>query len=146
MRGCIALLSLVSTSVFSQVTIEGAWSRATPPGAKVAAGYLTIRNAGASADRLVAASSPAAARVETHVIEKQGEILRMREVKGYEVPAKGSFELKPGGPHLMLVDIKAPLKEGEKLPVTLRFEKAGEVKAELEVRALGAPKAQPHRH
>jgi periplasmic copper chaperone A len=146
MRGFIALLSLVSTSVFSQVTIEGAWSRATPPGAKVAAGYLTIRNAGASADRLVAASSPAAARVETHVIEKQGEILRMREVKGYEVPAKGRFELKPGGPHLMLVDIKRPLKEGEKLPLVLRFQNAGEVKVELEVRALGAPKAQPHRH
>ena len=146
MRGFIALLSLVSTSVFSQVTVEGAWSRATPPGAKVAAGYLTIRNAGASADRLLAASSPAAARIETHVIEKQGEILRMREVKGYEVPAKGSFELKPGGAHLMLVDIKRPLKEGEKLPLVLRFQNAGEVKAELEVRALGAPKAQPHRH
>jgi copper(I)-binding protein len=146
MKGLVALLSLVSTSVFSQVSVEDAWSRATPPGAKVAAGYLTLRNQAASADRLMAASSPVAARVETHVTEKQGEVLRMREVKGYEVPAKGSYELKPGGAHLMLVDIKRPLKEGEKVPLVLRFQNAGEVKVELEVRALGAPKAQPHRH
>jgi copper(I)-binding protein len=146
MRYCIALLCLVSTAAFSQVEIENAWSRATAPGAKVGAGYFTIRNQSAAPDRLIGASSAVAARVETHVVEKQGEILRMREVKGYEVPAKGSFELKPGGAHLMLVDIKRPLKEGEKLPLVLRFQNAGEVKAELEVRALGAPKAQPHRH
>jgi len=139
MRYFVALLSLVSTSVFSQVQISDAWSRATPPGAKIAAGYLTIRNQGAAADRLIGASSPAAARVEPHVTEKQGEVMRMREVKGYDVPAKGSYELKPGGAHLMLVDIKRPLKEGDKVPLVLRFQKAGEVKVELEVKALGAP-------
>ena|SRR5688572_9140008 len=146
MRCLVALLSLVSTSVFSQVTIENAWSRATAPGAKVGAGYFTIRNQSAAPDRLVGASSPAAARVETHVIEKQGEILRMREVKGYEVPAKGSFELKPGGPHLMLVDIKAPLKEGDRVPVTLKFEKAGEVAVQLRVERLGATPSKGHAH
>jgi len=139
MRHFVALLSLVSTSVFSQVQISDAWSRATPPGAKIAAGYLTIRNQGATADRLIGASSPAAARVEPHVTEKQGEVMRMREVKGYDVPAKGSYELKPGGAHLMLVDIKRPLKEGDKVPLVLRFQKAGEVKVDLEVKALGAP-------
>ena len=139
MRHFVALLSLVSTSVFSQVQISDAWSRATPPGAKIAAGYLTIRNQGAAADRLIGASSPAAARVEPHVTEKQGEVMRMREVKGYDVPAKGSYELKPGGAHLMLVDIKRPLKEGDKVPLVLRFQKAGEVKVDLEVKALGAP-------
>ena len=139
MRHFVALLSLVSTSVFSQVQISDAWSRATPPGAKIAAGYLTIRNQGATADRLIGASSPAAARVEPHVTEKQGEVMRMREVKGYDVPAKGSYELRPGGAHLMLVDIKRPLKEGDKVPLVLRFQKAGEVKVDLEVKALGAP-------
>ena len=119
MRYFVALLSLVSTSVFSQVQISDAWSRATPPGAKIAAGYLTIRNQGATADRLIGASSPAAARVEPHVTEKQGEVMRMREVKGYDVPAKGSYELRPGGAHLMLVDIKRPLKEGDKVPLVL---------------------------
>ena len=144
MRYFVALLSLVSTSVFSQVEIHDAWSRATPPGAKVGAGYMTIRNKGAAADRLVGASSPAAARVETHVMDKQGEIMRMREVKGYDVPANGSFELKPGGPHLMLVDIKRPLKAGERIPIVLRFQNAGEIKADFEVKALGAQKAHGH--
>jgi copper(I)-binding protein len=144
MRLLIALLSLVSTSVFAQVEVEHAWSRATAPGAKVGAGYLIIRNQAEKADRLLGASSSVAARVETHIVEKQGEVMRMREVKGYEVPAKGSFELKPGGPHLMLVDIKRQLKEGEKVPLVLRFQNAGEISAELEVRPLGAPKA--HRH
>jgi copper(I)-binding protein len=134
----------VSTSVFSQVEVGNAWSRATAPGAKVGAGYLTIRNKAEKADKLLGASSSVAARVETHIVEKQGEVMRMREVKGYEVPAKGSFELKPGGPHLMLVDIKRQLKEGEKVPLVLRFQNAGEISAELEVRPLGAPKA--HRH
>jgi copper(I)-binding protein len=144
MRLLIALLSLVSTSAFSQVEVENAWSRATAPGAKVGAGYLTIRNKAEKADKLLGASSSVAARVETHIVEKQGEVMRMREVKGYEVPAKGSFELKPGGPHLMLVDIKRQLKEGEKVPLVLRFQNAWEISAELEVRPLGAPKA--HRH
>ena len=144
MRGWVALLWLVSTSAFSQVSIENPWSRATAPGAKVGAGYFTIRNQSATPDRLVGASSPAAARVETHVVEKQGEILRMREVKGYEVPAKGSFELKPGGAHLMLVDLKAPLKEGDKVPLTLKFEKAGEVAVQLRVERLGATPAHKH--
>ena len=144
MRYFVVLLSLVSTSVFSQIEISDAWSRATPPGAKVAAGYLTMRNKSAAADRLVGASSPAAARVETHVSEKQGEVMRMREVKGYEVPAKGSFELKPGGAHLMLVDVRRPFKEGDKIPLVLRFQNAGEVKTELEVKGLGAQKAHSH--
>ena len=144
MKYLVALLSLVSTCVVAQVEIQDPWSRATPPGAKVAAGYLTIVNKSASPDRLVGASSPAAARVETHVSEKQGDVLRMREVKGYEIPAQGSFELKPGGAHLMLVDIKQPFKEGEKIPLVLRFQNGGEVKTELPVRALGAAKAHSH--
>ena len=119
----------------AQITVQDAWARATPPGAKIAAGYLVIRNAGA-ADRLVSASSPAAERVETHMTTRDGDVLRMHEVKGYEVPARGTLELKPGGSHLMLVNIKAPLKEGMSVPLTLNFEKAGEVKTELAVRPL----------
>ncbi|HEX6692828.1 MAG TPA: copper chaperone PCu(A)C [Burkholderiales bacterium] len=139
------VLTAVSVSVHAQVEIEAPWARATAPGAKVGAGYFTIRNKSDKADRLVGASSAAAARVETHVVEKQGDVMRMREVKGYDVPARGSFELKPGGPHLMLVDVKRQLKAGEKVPIVLRFQNAGEVKAELEVRPLGgAPKAHQH--
>jgi copper(I)-binding protein len=143
-RYLVFLFLTVSTSVFAQVEVQDAWSRATPPGAKVAAGYMTLRNKSASPDRLIGASSPAAARVETHTMEMKGDVMRMREVNGYEVPGKGSFELKPGGAHLMLVDIKRPLKEGERVPLVLRFEKAGEVKTELAVQGMGATK--PHGH
>ena len=97
-----------------------------------------------AADKLVSASSPAAERVETHVTMRDGDISRMREVKGYEVPARGTLELKPGGSHLMLVNIKAPLKEGTSVPLTLRFEKAGEIKTELQVRPLAG--GDPHSH
>jgi len=125
------------------ITIEEPWSRATPPGATLAAGYMTVRNAAEDRDRLVGASSPLARKVETHVTLKDGNIMRMREVPGYEVPGRGRVELKPGGAHLMLVDIKRPFKAGEKIPVTLRFERAGEVKAELQVRATGTSGEHP---
>ncbi len=118
------------------VTVEEPWGRATPPGARIGAAYMKIRSS--VDDRLIGATSPAAARVEMHVTEKKGEVMRMREVKAYAIRAGGSFELAPSGAHLMLVDLKAPLQEGAKVPLTLRFEKAGDVKVELQVRALGA--------
>ena len=138
MRSLAFLLLLLSGAAWGQIQVEKSWTRATPPGAKVGAGYLLIRNTGASPDRLVSVSSPAAARVETHVTVKDGDISRMREVKGYEIPANGSLELKPGGGHLMFVDLKAPFKQGGKVPATLRFQRAGEVKVEFEVEGLGA--------
>jgi hypothetical protein len=131
---------------FSQVTIEKPWARATAPGAKVAGGYMLIRNQAAAADRLVGASSPAAGRVELHVHVHDGGVMKMREVPGYDVPAQGSFELKPGGAHLMFMDIKRPFKEGERIPVRLRFEKAGEVSAEFHVGRLGGSAAPAHKH
>jgi copper(I)-binding protein len=140
----IFVLGLLSAGAAgAQITVQEAWARATPPGAKIAAGYLTVRNAGA-ADKLLSASSPAAERVETHMTMREGDISRMREVKGYEVPARGTLELKPGGPHLMLVNIKAPLKEGTAVPLTLRFEKAGEIKTVLQVRPLVAGEQHSH--
>jgi copper(I)-binding protein len=119
------------------VEIDDAWSRATAPGTTLAAGYMTVRNMSDDRDRLLGASSPLVRKVETHVTLKDGNMMRMREVPGYDVPGRGRVELKPGGAHLMLIDIKRPFKEGDRIPLTLRFEKAGEVKIELEVRAAG---------
>ena len=136
MRLVFGLLLLLPFQVFAQVEIGQPWARATAPGAKVAAGYMVIRNKAASADRLVGVASAAAARVETHVTVRDGDIMRMREVKGYDIPAGGSFELKPGGPHLMFVDIKQPFREGDRIPVTLEFEKAGEVRVDFPVARL----------
>ena len=141
MRFVLTVLLLFPLTGFAQVEIENAWTRATPPGAKTAVGYLVVRNASATPDRLVGGSSAAAARLETHVTLKDGDIMRMRQVKGYDVPAKGSLELRPGAGHLMFVELKRPFKEGERIPATLKFEKAGEVRVEFQVGALGA-----HRH
>jgi len=142
MRFVFVFLSLVvSFSAQAQIQIEKPWARATAPGAKVAGGYMVIRNAGSAVDRLVSVSSPAAAKVELHVHLNDNGVMRMREVPGYDVPAKGAFELKPGGAHLMFMDIKRPFKEGEKLPVTLKFEKAGEVSAEFQVGRMGGSAA-----
>jgi len=149
MRALLSLLLFVAMPAWAQVSVEKPWARATAPGAKVAGGYMLIRNAGAAPDRLVSASSPAAERVETHVHIEEGGVMKMREVKGYDVPAGGSFELKPGGAHLMFMEIRKPFVEGEKIPVTLKFEKAGEVKTEFHVGRLAAPsssKGHGHKH
>jgi copper(I)-binding protein len=137
------LLALAATPAAAQIKVEDAWMRATPPGAKLAAGYVTIRNAGA-ADRLVGISSPAAERVETHITMHEGDVARMREVKGYDVPAGGTLELKPGGAHLMFVNIKAPMTEGTSVPATLKFQRAGEIKVEFQVRPLAGGEHHGH--
>lgn len=131
------LLSMFHFPAAAQVAIEKPWARATAPGARVAGGYMVIRNRGAAGDRLLSASSPAAAKVELHVHVNDNGVMKMREVPGYDVPANGAFELKPGGAHLMFMDLKRPFKEGEKVTVKLKFEKAGQVSAEFHVGRLG---------
>ena len=144
MRCWLIALMFIALPALAQVSVEKPWSRATPPGAKVGAGFMQLRNAGA-ADRVVGASTPVAGRVEMHITVRDGDVMKMREMKSFEIPAGGSFELKPGGAHLMLMDLKRPLKKGEKVPLTLKLEKGGELKAELTVEELGA--RQPaHNH
>ena len=145
MKRFLLLMLFLSTSALAQVQIEQPWARATAPGATIAGGFMVIRNQGAAGDRLLSASSPAAAKVELHVSSNDNGVMKMREVPGYDVPAKGAFELKPGGAHMMFMDIKRPFKEGEKIPVTLKFEKAGEVKAEFQVGGMGGS-ASPMDH
>src|SRR6266481_2548721 len=113
------------------------WARATPPSAPAGGGFLKITNTGATSDRLVSVSSPAAERVQVHEMKMDGNVMRMREVeKGLEIPAGGSVTLAPGGFHLMMMGLKAPLKQGTSVPVTLVFEKAGKIDVELTVEAM----------
>lgn len=145
----IALLVLGTSFAlpsFAQVRIEKPWARATVAGASVGGGYFTVINGGAATDRLVGASSPVAARTEIHEMAMEKDIMRMREVRSVDVPARGKVEFRPGGYHLMFQQLKAPFKEGDKVPVTLRFEKAGDIKAELEVGSLGAAAASKMDH
>lgn len=124
-----------------ELSVRHPWTRATPPGASVAAGYLEIRNSGKEPDRVIGASTPAAERVELHILVREGDLVRMREVKDFDVPARQRLILRPGGSHLMIVGLKRPFVKGERIPLTLRFEKGGELQVELEVQALDSRKA-----
>lgn len=121
------------------LVITQAWSRATPGGAKVAGGYLTIENKGSAADRLIGGAVDVAARVEVHEMSMKDGVMIMRQLdKGLAIEPGKTVKLAPGGYHLMLMDLKSPLKQGDKLPVTLEFEKAGKVKLSLDVQGVGA--------
>jgi copper(I)-binding protein len=119
--------------------IAAPWSRATPPRSKVAAGYMSVQNNGSEADRLVSAETPAAQRAEIHQSGMKDGVMTMRPVAGGIAIAPGKdVTLAPNGLHIMFFDLKAPLKQGDKIPVTLRFEKAGKVDVEFDVQAAGA--------
>lgn len=128
-----AMLWLVAAPALAQVAINNPWAHATPPGAKIAAGYMVIINRASKPDRLVSATSPAAARVEMHVAARAGGATKSRKVAGFDLLPEGTLELMPGGASLMLVDLKHPFKEGDMVPVTLKFKRAGEVRIELQV-------------
>ena len=119
------------------VQIENAYTRATVPGQQVAGGFMKIENKGGTADQLVSASSPVAGEVQLHEMAMEGNVMKMRQVKDIAVPSGGEVELKPGGLHLMFMNIKAPLAAGETVPVKLKFAKAGEVEVKMPVNAMG---------
>ena len=119
-----------------KIKIEGAYTRTTVPGQKVAGGFMKIIDQGA-ADQLISASSPVADEVQLHTMSMEGNTMQMRQVKAIDVPATGVVELKPGGLHLMFMGIKTPLKAGDLIPVKLKFAKAGEVEVKLPVQPMG---------
>jgi hypothetical protein len=121
------------------IRIDAPWMRATPTGAQVAGGYMKIRNTGKEADRLIGGSSPVAGKFEVHEMSMVGDVMKMRELPdGLEVKSGKSVELKPGSYHVMLMDLKQPLKEGDTVKGTLVFEKAGTVNVEFTVRGMGS--------
>lgn len=121
------------------LVIGQAWSRATPGGAKIGGGYLTIENKGATADRLIGGSADVAGKFEVHEMAMNNGVMTMRPLdKGLAIEPGKTVKLAPGGYHLMLMDLKSPLKQGDKVPVTLEFEKAGKVKVSLDVQGVGA--------
>ena len=121
------------------LVISQAWSRATPNGAKIAGGYLTIENKGTAPDRLIGGSGDIAGKVEVHEMSMSNGVMTMRPLdKGLLIEPGKTVKLAPGGYHLMMFDLKGPLKQGEKVPVTLQFEKAGKVNLSLDVQGVGA--------
>jgi copper(I)-binding protein len=120
------------------VEITHAWARATAATAKTGGAYLTIANKGASDDRLVAVAGTVAAKAELHVTSMDNGVMKMRPLPAVDIKAGGQAELKPGGMHIMLVGLAAPLKEGQTFPLTLTFEKAGKVEVTVTVEKAGA--------
>jgi copper(I)-binding protein len=121
------------------LVITQAWSRATPGGAKIGGGYLTIENKGSASDRLIGGSADVAGKVQVHEMAMSNGVMTMRPLdNGLTIEPGKTVKLAPGGYHLMLFDVKSPLKQGDKVPVTLEFEKAGKVKLSFDVQGVGA--------
>lgn len=115
------------------------WARATPPAAKVGGGYAEIRNDGSEPDRLVSVTAEVAGRVEIHEMSVKDGVMTMRPVEGgVPVPADGTAALAPGGYHLMMLELKRPLKAGESFAGTMTFEKAGTIAVTFDVQAIGS--------
>jgi periplasmic copper chaperone A len=139
------LLALATTFAAAQefkagtIEIDNPWSRATPKGAKVAAGYLVIKNNGTDPDRLVGGTSPAAGKVEVHEMSMDKGVMKMRPVSGgLEIKPGETVELKPGSFHLMIMDLKQQIENGKPFKASLNFEKAGPVEIQFNVVAPGA--------
>lgn len=115
------------------------WTRATPKGASVAGGYLKITNTGSAPDRLVGGTTDIAKRFEVHEMSMDGGVMKMREIKGgVEIAPGATVEFKPGGYHIMMMNLARPLAKGEKVKATLTFEKAGKADVEFAVEGIGA--------
>jgi copper(I)-binding protein len=139
-----ALISLAAPALADPVTvgtltIDEMWTRATPPGAPTAGGYLTITNTGSEADTLVAVATPAAGMSMVHFMATKDGVMTMQEVEGgLPIPAGATVTLAPNGFHIMFMGLTAALKQGDTLPVTLTFAKAGKVDLNFPILAIGA--------
>lgn len=143
MRKLVLALGLAGV-VYAQPKIEvkNAWVREVPPVSSMSAAYMIIENKGDKPDKLLSASTNIAKTVEIH--ETLGG--KMRRVKALEIPPGKSVELKPGGYHLMLINLAQKPKEGQKVELTLKFEKSGEVKVQADVKKAEEKRYERHHH
>lgn len=140
----VAAVAIASAPVWAQVEVKSAWVRATVGGQKTTGAYMVLKS-GAGAT-LVAVESPAAAIVEVHEMRMDGNVMRMRAIPRLELPAGRTVELKPGGYHVMLVDLKQPLKNGDSVPLRLKIEGKDKSVVTVEVKADVRESAADMRH
>jgi copper(I)-binding protein len=134
-----AMSAPAATYEVGSLRISSPWMRATPKGAKVAGGYLTITNNGTEADRLMSISSSISDKVEIHEMTTTNGVMKMRPVEApLEIKPGATLELKPGGYHVMFQDLKKPVTQGERVKATLQFERAGNAEVEFAVAAVTA--------
>ncbi len=137
--GLLALPAQAADVMAGKLKISVAWARATPKGAKVGGGYLTIANSGDDADRLIGGASAVAKGVQVHEMSMTDGVMKMRPVTGgLEIKPGATVTLAPGGYHIMFVGLAQPLKQGEHFKVTLEFAKAGKVDVDFATEGIGA--------
>jgi len=146
----VAVASLLAGTAQAQVTVKDPWVRATVPQQKATGAFMQL--SAAQDTRLVEVRSPVAGAVEIHEMKMENNVMKMRAVPGLDVPAAKGVDLKPGGYHVMLLDLKEQMKEGATVPVTLVFEgkdkkrETVEVKATVRPLAGGTAKKDEHNH
>jgi copper(I)-binding protein len=145
---CSMAIQLVAAQEYKlkSLSIDHPFARATPPGARAAGAYLGMENDGPTSDRLVSVSSPIAGVVEMHEMTMDGGVMRMRPMPSIEITAGTRIDFKPGGYHIMLMDLKRPLKKGEQFPLVLSFEKAGMLEVSVSVEDMGATVVETPKH
>jgi periplasmic copper chaperone A len=129
------ILAAAGAALAADITVDDPFARASAGPAKAGAAFMTLKNTGPTGDVLTGASAPVAQQAELHAHIKDGDVMRMREVEQVDVPAGGTVRLEPGGLHVMLIGLKAPLKEGETFPLTLTFAKAGTMTVQVPVKS-----------
>lgn len=143
-----AVLALAAAAVSAQVAVSDAWVRGTVAGQNATGAFMQLRSADGTV--LVGAASPVAGTAEIHEMRMDGAVMRMRPVPNVDLPAGRTVELKPGGYHVMLMDLKAPLKKGDTVPIRLKLQgrdgKLQELEVKAEVRDLTAARGGQHKH
>jgi copper(I)-binding protein len=132
-------------SKIGDLTIKHSWARATAKSAKTSAAYFMISNAGSTDDKLINVKSNQAKKTETHLSSMKDGMMKMARVDGISIPAGGKAELKPGSYHIMFMGIKAPFVEKTSFPLTLIFEKAGEITIDVPVKKGRGMKHKKHK-
>ncbi len=144
----IVLTSLIAlccaSAAQAQVSIKDAWVRATVAQQKVTGAFMQLNSAQDA--RLIEVRSPAAATVELHKMDMVDNVMKMRAVDGLDLPAGKSVELKPGGYHIMLIDLKAPVRDGDMIPISLIIEGKDKKRATIELNAIAKPLIQAENH
>ena len=143
-----AVTTVTASAFAADIDINDPWARASAGMARAGAAFMEIRNTG-GADRLVAASADVSETVELHTHIQDGEIMRMRRVDAIDLPAGETVRLEPGGLHVMFLGLHAPLEEGQRFPLTLTFETAGDVTIDVEIKnaaAMAPMQGDDHSH
>ena len=138
--GLSALAPAARSADGAPLRVVGAWARATPGGATVGAAYAEIHTPASAGDKLLRVTTPAAGRAEIHTHVNEDGVMKMRRLEALELEPGTVVKLEPGGKHLMLFDLKAPLSDGATVPLTLTFERAGSIEVTAKIAPIGAKK------